>query len=124
MSKKANTKKASKKAAKATKPRIRVVNADAVVVENATPAAPDAAPKLREDGTYSGLDAAAKVLAEAAEPLNAKQIVERMLGQNLWKTDGKTPEATIHAAICREIIRKGEASRFRKVSRGKFSVAS
>jgi hypothetical protein len=121
MSKKANTKKASKKAAKATKPRIRVVNADEGVVETA---AATEAPKLRDDGTYSGLDAAAKVLAESAEPLNAKQIVERMMGQNLWKSSGKTPEATIHAAICREIIRKGEASRFRKVSRGKFGVAS
>jgi hypothetical protein len=44
--------------------------------------------------------------------------------ENFWKTDGKTPEATIHAAICREIMRKGESSRFRKVSRGKFRVES
>ena len=70
----------------------------------------------------SGLDAAAKVLAEAAEPLNAKEIVERMLAKGLWKTNGKTPAATIYAAIIREIA-KGDPSRFRKVERGKFELA-
>jgi hypothetical protein len=71
----------------------------------------------------SGLDAAAKVLADAGMPLNAKAIVERMLAQGLWKTGGKTPEATLHAAISREIAQKGEGSRFRKFERGHFTVA-
>ncbi|MBS3735483.1 MAG: hypothetical protein KGY99_11295, partial [Phycisphaerae bacterium] len=47
----------------------------------------------------SGLDAAAQVLADADEPLNAKAIVERMLARGLWQTSGKTPHATIYAAI-------------------------
>jgi len=72
----------------------------------------------------SGLDAAAQVIADAGTPLNIKQIVERMLAQGLWHTGGKTPEATMHAAISREIKRKGDASRFRKAERGQFTLAS
>ena len=71
----------------------------------------------------SGLDAAAQVLAEAGEPLNTKTMVERMLAKGLWQTGGKTPAATIYAAMLREINIKGDASRFRKVERGKFELA-
>ena len=72
----------------------------------------------------SGLDAAAKVLAEAKKPLNAKEIVDRMLSQGLWQTKGATPAATIYAAIIREIATKGDDARFRKTERGKFTVAA
>jgi hypothetical protein len=68
----------------------------------------------------SALDAAAAVLRQAREPLNCVQIVERMLAQSLWRTTGKTPAATLSAAIQREIRAKGESSRFCKVRRGLF----
>jgi len=68
----------------------------------------------------SGLDAAARVLAEAKEPLGAQEIVQRMLDQGLWQTKGRTPSATIYAAMIREAAAKGADSRFRKVARGKF----
>ena len=71
----------------------------------------------------SGLDAAAQVLAEADEPINTKDMVERMLAKGLWKTNGRTPAATIYAAIIREIAAKGSDSRFRKTERGKFELA-
>ena len=71
----------------------------------------------------SGLDAAAQVLAKAKEPLNCKEMVERMLAEGLWRTGGKTPAATIYSAILREISGKGEASRFVKAERGKFTLA-
>jgi len=71
----------------------------------------------------SGLDAAAKVLAETGEPMSTKDMVEQMLAKGLWKTGGKTPAATIYAAIIREIATKGSESRFRKVERGKFELA-
>ena len=71
----------------------------------------------------SGLDAAAKVLAEASEPLNTAEMVKRMLAKGLWKTSGKTPAATIYAAIIREIATKGKDARFRKTARGKFELA-
>jgi len=76
----------------------------------------------RKGGTMSGLDAAAKVLAEAGEPLNCKTILERALAKGYWKTDGKTPSATVYAAIIREIAKKGDASRFAKAGRGKFTL--
>ena len=70
----------------------------------------------------SGLDAAAKVLAEAGEPLGCKEMVERMLAKGYWQTQGKTPAATIYAAMLRERQKKGGDSRFRKVDRGKFAL--
>jgi len=36
---------------------------------------------------------------------------------------GKTPAATIYAAMIREITAKGPSSRFQKVSRGRFAAA-
>ena len=84
-----------------------------------TPKAKDA-PKTRKPG---GLDAAVQVLTEAKEPLGCKEMVERMLAQGLWQTNGKTPAATIYAAILREITTKGDASRFRKTDRGRFALA-
>jgi hypothetical protein len=79
--------------------------------------------KGRKREGMSGLDAAARVLADAGKPLSAMEIVKSMLGKGLWKTDGKTPQATIYAAMIREIAKKGSASRFRKTERGHFTVA-
>lgn len=73
--------------------------------------------------TMSGLDAAAKVLAEAGKPINAKAIVETALARGYWATAGKTPAATVYAAIIREIRDKGQKARFRKTARGMFELA-
>ena len=70
----------------------------------------------------SGLDAAAKVLGEAKEPLNARTLVERMLAKGYWKSKGKTPISTIYSAIFREIKASGKDARFKKIGRGKFTV--
>lgn len=78
--------------------------------------------KIRKDGTMSGLDAAAKILADAGEALNCKTIVERAMEKGLWKTGGKTPGATVYAAIIREIAKKGGESRFQKAERGMFTI--
>ena len=70
----------------------------------------------------SGLDAAAQVLEETGQPMNAKEMVEAALAKNLWKSPGgKTPHATVYSAIIREIAAKGSESRFRKAERGKFA---
>lgn len=50
-------------------------------------------------------------------------IVERAFEKGYWRSDGKTPAATIYAAMLREIQKTGDESRFRKVARGKFEVA-
>lgn len=70
----------------------------------------------------SQLDAAAKVLGETNDPLTCRQMVERMTEKGYWKSAaGKTPAATLNAALQRE-IKKGEKSRFKKVERGLFKL--
>jgi hypothetical protein len=71
----------------------------------------------------SGLDAAAKVLASAREPMRCGDLVKRMLDKGLWKTGGRTPAATINAAIIREIRAKGRDSRFKRSGRGLFAAS-
>jgi len=83
----------------------------------------EGAHKPARPGKTSGLDAAAKVLAEAGEPLSCKQIVERVLAAGLWTTQGRTPTQTIYSAVSREIQNKGETARFRKADPGKFELA-
>ena len=71
----------------------------------------------------SGLDAAAKVLAESREPMRAQEIVEQMEAKGYWKSPGgQTPHATIYAAMLREIQTKGKDARFKKTERGLFTL--
>ena len=91
----------------------------ATPAKNAT-RANDAA-KTTKPKRLSGLDLAAKVLAESKEPLQAKAIAERAIAAG-WKTSGKTPHATLYAAMIREIAKKGKDARFVKTDRGLFSA--
>ena len=70
----------------------------------------------------SGLDAAAKVLGETGQPMSCREMVEAMLAQKYWSTNGKTPANTLYSAILREINAKPKESRFKKVGRGKFTL--
>ncbi len=71
----------------------------------------------------SALDAAAIVLASANKPLRTVDLIAEMQSRNLWSSPGgKTPEATLYAAMIREINTKGDAARFKKVDRGLFEV--
>ncbi len=79
--------------------------------------------KAAEEKRVSAIDAAAQVLAEAAEPLNAKQLIDAIVAQGLWSSPaGKTPHATLYSAILREIKAKGPGARFTKTERGKFAA--
>ncbi|MDZ4689077.1 MAG: winged helix-turn-helix domain-containing protein [Planctomycetaceae bacterium] len=69
----------------------------------------------------SGLDSAAQVLKDAGTPMRCKDMVDKMLADGLWKTEGRTPAATIYAAILREITTKGGDARFKKTDRGLFA---
>ena len=80
------------------------------------------ATKTTKPNRLSGLDLAAKVLAESKEPLQAKAIAERAIAAG-WKTNGKTPHATLYAAMIREIAKKGKDARFIKTDRGLFAAA-
>ena len=70
----------------------------------------------------SGLDAAARVLAEAKQPMGVKEIVEAAFEKGYWKSEGATPHATVYSAIIREIASRGKDSRFKKVDRGRFAI--
>ena len=70
----------------------------------------------------SALDAAAQVLAKAGKPMRSQELIAAMAKQGLWKSPaGKTPHATLYAAMMRDARDKGSASRFRKVDRGQFA---
>ena len=75
------------------------------------------------NGKLSGLDAGAQILAQAKEPMGCKDIVEQAIAKGLWSPGGKTPHATLYAAIIREIAKKGKDARFKKVDRGRFQLA-
>ena len=72
----------------------------------------------------SALDAAAEVLKAEGKPMRAKDLIEAMAARGLWSSpNGKTPEATLYAAMLREItkaVESGTVSRFRKADRGLF----
>jgi hypothetical protein len=105
MSKKSTKKTGTKaKAAKAAKPK-----------GERKPAA-EAKPKR-----VSALDAAATVLKAKGEAMRSGELIAAMTAQGLWSSpNGKTPHATLYAAILREIGAKGKEARFRKTERGKF----
>lgn len=84
-----------------------------------------AAPKAnaqKKAKRLSGLDAAVMVLKEAGKPMTAGGIVQRMLSKDLWRTSGKTPAATIYAAMVREIQTKTTRSRFRRARNAEGGV--
>ena len=75
-------------------------------------------------GQSSVLDAAAAVLAKAQEPMTCPEMVKAVLKAGTWKTRGKTPAATLSAAIYREIQDKGKEARFAKSERGRFRLSA
>ncbi|GIW85387.1 MAG: hypothetical protein KatS3mg107_1047 [Gemmataceae bacterium] len=72
----------------------------------------------------SALDAAAQVLAENGQAMTCQEMIEAMAAKGYWTSPaGKTPHATLYAAILREITTKAKGSRFSKTDRGKFALA-
>ncbi len=108
----------AKKAAKAKKATKAARERD--TAQQGAPQAQETA-KTKKTGL---LDAAILVLREAGEPMNTKEMVEAVLAKDLWKSDGKTPAATLYSSILREIQKKGDEARFRKTERGRFELKS
>jgi hypothetical protein len=70
----------------------------------------------------SALDAADKVLQETGRPMNCQELIADMAAKGYWTSPaGKTPSATLYAAMTREIKIKGEQARFQKSARGRFA---
>jgi len=117
--KKAPVSKSGKPAKKADKTKAKAASKAGKPAKQVALAKASKQPKT--DGKISGLDAAAQVLAAAREPLSARQLAEGAIAAG-WKTNGKTPHATLYAAIIREIANKGADARFRKTDRGRFEA--
>ncbi len=84
--------------------------------KEATKAEPKKARKM------GALDAAAIVLADAGKPMRSRELIAEMAKRGLWTSPGgKTPEATLYAAILREIGAKGAAARFARAGKGEFA---
>lgn len=123
----AKTERARKAALAEIKGRLDSKPADAAKAKGGkapkTPKAPKApkAPKEKKPKRVSALDAAAQVIAGSKVPMRATEMIAEMEAKGLWKSPGgKTPEATLYAAIIREIAAKGNASRFKKHDKGVF----
>jgi hypothetical protein len=70
----------------------------------------------------SALDAAARVLEEAGQPMTCAEMITAMAAKGYWTSPGgKTPAATLYSAILRELQTKPGTSRFIKTERGKFA---
>lgn len=84
-----------------------------------------ASAKGAADKKLGALDAAARVLKETKKAMNCSDLVEQMAAKGFWSSPGgKTPHATLHAAISREIKVKGRESRFKKTGPGTFASKS
>ncbi len=82
----------------------------------------------------SALDAAAQVLRDLSSKdarlgLSASELIDRMAAAGLWTSPtGKTPAATLYAAMIRESTSKGDAARFVRLEatdgkRGRFAAS-
>ena len=109
-------KRASKaKAAKRTK---------AKTAAKAKPAAKAKTKNAAKPKRLSALDAAATVLKKSGKPMRSRELITAMAEPGLWTSPGgKTPHATLYAAMLREIAAKGKDARFTKTERGLFAFA-
>ncbi len=116
-------KKTTRKSAKTTKAK----KAGKGAKQQAKAATPEAARKpaaTAKPKRVSAIDAAAEVLRKRGEPMKARDLIAAMSDQGLWQSpNGKTPHATLYAAMLREISAKGAKARFKKVDRGLFAYA-
>ena len=128
--KKTTTKKAAKTAkpqAKAPKkkPESQAAETKVETTADTKPAKAKKPAKEKAPGKLSALDAAAKVLAESGEPMTSKEMIDAMAAKGYWTSPGgKTPQATLYAAILREVQTKGTEARFQKTERGHFALAN
>jgi hypothetical protein len=114
--------KTRKRAAAARGPKTpKATTSKQAAVTETAPAKATAKPKTKK---LSGLDAAAKVLAETGQAMTCAALIEAMAAKGYWTSPGgKTPSATLYSAILKELKTKGANARFKKTDRGQFAHA-
>ena len=70
----------------------------------------------------SVLLAAVQILKKSGSPLHAKDLASQMIAEGLWKSDGKTPAATVSARLYSDIKNNGDKSPFEKVGPQIFTL--
>jgi hypothetical protein len=56
--------------------------------------------------------------------MTCQELIAALAAQGYWTSPaGKTPEATLYAAIVRELRTKKDQTRFRKIAPGRFARA-
>jgi len=123
-------KKAQAKAAKAEKVAAKAkaepqAEAPAAAADKSSEALAPATTSEAKEKKMGLVSAAIQILKDGANtPMSVKEMVEQVTAKGLWSParGGKTPAATLYAAIFREIKQKGEASRFTQTDRGKFAL--
>jgi hypothetical protein len=84
-------------------------------------AKPSAAVPARK---LSAVAAAARVLAENKQPMSCPELIAAMAAHGYWTSpSGKTPAATLSAALQREIVVKKDQARFQKTGPGRYALA-
>ena len=117
---------ARKGAHRATKKSKKAAPSKSATPKGRTPKASEAtAPTIQENADkprkLSALDAAAKVLEEAGQPMNCQEMIGAMAAKGYWSSPaGKTPAATLCSALLREIKTKASQARFQRAARGQF----
>ena len=72
----------------------------------------------------SALAAAARILAETKKPMSCPELIAAMADHGYWTSPtGKTPAATLSAALQREIVVKKDQARFQKTGPGRYALA-
>lgn len=70
----------------------------------------------------NALDAAEKVLEKEGKALHFRELTRRVLEQDLWHSEGKTPWATVNAQLAMDIKKKGSGSRFQRTAAGVLAL--
>ena len=80
--------------------------------------------EAKDPKKMSCLDAAAKLLTETGQSMTCQELIAALAAQGYWTSPaGKTPQASLYAAIVRELRTKKEQARFRKTAPGRFARA-
>jgi hypothetical protein len=120
----AKKKRSPKTSAAAAKAPAEQASATAPAPAARSRAAKAAAPTrgTSQEKKSSALNAAARVLQETGQALSCPELITQMAAKGYWSSPkGKTPAATLYAALTREIQLKGAAARFHKTGPGTFA---
>ena len=108
----------AKAAAKIARPAAKIARPVAKIAPQKKKAADAPAKKL------SALAAAARVLGETKQPMSCPELIAAMAAHGYWTSpNGKTPAATLAAAMQREIVIKKDGARFQKTGPGRYALA-